>query len=182
MKFPESPFWNYSSQLFQITEVADTCLQLQNSFDADVNLILFCCWAGDNHRVLDDNDINSLIQASEPWQSAILKPLREARKLMKNQIIAMPAHLHTQTITNLSEMELNAEHMAQLNMEKTIDLNNPVAGDESTVDIAARNLLLYAQKLEKTQTSDITADISNLLKYVYGDEEMVQMAMMTAMA
>lgn len=183
MNFPESLFWNYSCQLFQLADVAEVCLHMQNDFDADVNLLLFCCWTGDNHRPLNETEIDSLIQASEPWQTAIIKPLREARKLMKNQIIAMPATLHTQTINNLSEMELNAEHMAQLDLEKTIELSNQLAHKEiPAIDISARNLMLYAQKLEKMQTSDVTVYITGLLKQVYGDEEMVQMAMMSAMA
>lgn len=182
MKFPESPFWNYSSQLFQIAEVAEACLAMQNNFDADVNLLLFCCWAGDHHRQLDDTDINNLITASAPWQNAIIKPLREARKLMKNHIIAMPASLHNQTITNLNEMELNAEHMAQLNLEKTIDFKSRPANDATPIDTSARNLLVYVQTLEKTQASDISGHITRLLKQVYGDDEMVQTAMMMAMA
>ncbi|MBI3188498.1 MAG: TIGR02444 family protein [Gammaproteobacteria bacterium] len=183
MNFPESLFWNYSCQLFQIADVADTCLQMQNTFEADVNLLLFCCWAGDNRRQLSETEIDNLIRASEPWQTAIIKPLREARKLMKNQIIAMPASLHTQTINNLSEMELNAEHMAQLDLEKTIgfDIHSANAA-VSAIDTSARNLMLYVQKLEKTQVSDVTVYITGLLKHVYGDDEMVQMAMMSAMA
>lgn len=182
MKFPESPFWNYSSQLFQIAEVANACLEMQNSFDADVNLLLFCCWAGDNHKQLDDNNISRLIEASQPWQTAILKPLRDARKLMKNNIIAMPASLHAQTITNLGEMELNAEHMAQLSLEKAIDFSSLKTDDASCVDMAARNLMAYVQKLETTQVSDITGVVTALLRHIYGDDEMVQMAMLTAMA
>lgn len=183
MNFPESPFWNYSSQLFQIADVADACLAMQNNLDADVNLLLFCCWAGDNHHPLNKLDIDKLIQASEPWQTAIIKPLREARKLMKNHIIAMPAHLHKQTITNLNEMELNAEHMAQLDLEKTIEFARPAITDgASAIDMSARNLMLYAKKLEKNQISDATGYITHLLKHVYGDDEMVQMAMMSAMA
>jgi len=182
MNFPESLFWNYSCQLFQIADVADTCLQIQNSLDADVNLLLFCCWAGDNHHPLNKLDIDKLIQASEPWQTAIIKPLRDARRLMKNQIIAMPANLHKQTIANLSEMELNAEHMAQLDLEKTIEFARTATTDEaSAIDMSARNLMLYAQKLEKIQISDATVHITRLLKHVYGDDEMVQMAMMSAM-
>ena len=182
MNFPESLFWNYSCQLFQLADVAEVCLQMQNNFDADVNLLLFCCWAGENRRPLNKTEIDSLIQASKPWQSAI-KPLREARKLMKNQIIAMPANLHTHTINNLSEMELNAEHMAQLDLEKTIEFSEQLANKEtSAIDISARNLMLYVEKLDGIQNSDATGYISRLLKHVYGDDEMVQMAMMSAMA
>lgn len=183
MHFPESLFWNYSCQLFAQPAVADACLHMQNDIDADVNLLLFCCWAGDHHYPLNETDIGHLIKASEPWQTAIIRPLRDARKLMKNQIIAMPASLHTQTINNLSEMELNAEHMAQLDLEKTILFPDQAAHTEtSAIDISARNLMLYVQKLEKTQTTDVNIYITRLLKPVYGDDEMVQMAMMAAMA
>ena len=182
MKFPDNPFWNYSCQLFQITEVADACLFLQNHFHADVNILLYGCWAGENRIALDNDDIQKLILASEPWQTAIIKPLRAARKLMKNQIIAMPANLHTQTISNLNEMELNAEHMAQLDLEKTINFETRLAGSDTTINISARNLFLYAQTLAAAPTSDLSGRITDLLKHVYGDDEKVQIAMMAAMA
>lgn len=182
MKFPDSPFWDYSCQLFQITAVADACLHLQNNFEADVNILLYCCWTGDNHVKLDSHDMQELIRASEPWQTAIIKPLRDARNMMKNQIIAMPANLHAQTITNLSEMELNAEHMAQLDLEKTIDFETRTASDDATIHTSARNVLLYVQTLAAAQTADVSSQITDLLKYVYGDEEKVQSAMLAAKA
>ena len=181
MKFPDSSFWNYSCQLFQIREVADGCLQLQNQFNADVNILLYCCWAGDNRIQLDNVDVQKLVKSSEPWQTAIIKPLRDARKIMKNQIIAMPAHLHTQTIINLSEMEINAEHMAQLNLEKTIDFENRKACDGSIINTSARNLLLYMQTLTTVQLDEISSQLTDLLKYIYGDAEQVQSAVAAAM-
>ena len=180
MKFPDSSFWNYSCQLFQIREVADGCLQLQNQFNADVNILLYCCWAGDNRIQLDNVDVQKLVKCSEPWQTAIIKPLRDARKMLKNQIIAMPAHLHAQTITNLSEMEINAEHMAQLNLEKIIYFENRKACDGTIISTSARNLLLYLQTLPGIQLGEISPQLTDLLKLIYDDAEQVQSAVMAA--
>ncbi|MDQ1363539.1 MAG: hypothetical protein QG652_1400 [Pseudomonadota bacterium] len=182
MKFPESPFRNYTSQLLQMPEVASVCLAMQDNFDADVNLLLFCCWAAENRRQLDDGDIHKLIQAGEPWQSVIIRPLRETRKLMKSQVIAMPTYLHTKTMANLTEMEINAEHMAQLNLEKTIIFSRHETGELSVIDTAARNLMTYVQKLEKIQSRDVTGHIATLLCHIYGDDETVQVAMTAVMA
>jgi uncharacterized protein (TIGR02444 family) len=182
MKFPESAFWNYSCRQFENRSIADTCLQLQNACDADVNILLYCCWAADNRIQLDNDDLQKLIRASNPWQSAIIKPLRDARRMMKHQIIAMPANLHTQTIANLTEMELNAEHMAQLDLEKTIDFETRTVSDDEIINISARNLLLYVQTLTAAQTVDSSCQIADLLKYVYGDAEKAQSAMLAARA
>ena len=179
MKFPDSPFWNYSCRLFQLSDVADSCLSLQNSVAADVNLLLYCCWAGDNAIQLSSADIQQLIRASAPWQTAIIKPLRDARKMLKNQIIAMPAPLHTQTITNLSEMELNAEHMAQLDLEKTLNFKTRSTTADIPINISARNLMHYAQTLKPELDDQITTQLTRVLNFIYGDEELVQRAMTT---
>jgi uncharacterized protein (TIGR02444 family) len=180
MNFPNSEFWNYSTQTYQLPEVADTCLHLQNTCGADVNILLFCCWMGEKGVLLCGEDMQSLQGVSSPWQSAVLKPLREARQMMKHQIIAMPAELHAKTLNNLAEMEINAEHMEQMNLEKAIDLNQrPTCTHLPAIDISARNLMLYAQQLEGTETA---AGITQLLKQVYGDDEAVLVAMMAASA
>lgn len=180
MKFPNSNFWNYSTQIYQLPEVADICLHLQNTCAADVNILLYCCWTGDQRIALTTDDIQALLNISSPWQSAVLKPLREARKVLKHQIIAMPAELHNKTLNNLAEMEINAEHMEQLNMEKTLDLSARTASAAAAIDVTARNLMLYAQQWQNED--GCSTAITRLLKHIYGDDEAAQIAMMSASA
>ncbi len=180
MIFPNSEFWNYSTQIYQSPEVESSCLLLQSRFDADVNILLYCCWLAELRIELDARDIKPLIATTRPWQTSMLKPLREARRMMKKDIIALPAELLEQTIHNISEMELNAEHLAQLALEKAINLQSKTRiTDKNLIDIAAHNLALYSQQLETIPAdSDIMSDLGVLLDAIFQDTEATQSALM----
>ena len=182
MKFPKSELWDYSTQTYRLPGVEKACLKLQDSVGADVNVILYCCWLGDKRQLLKDQDLITLARSPSPWQNAILKPLRNARRMMKQHIIAMPAELLDQTISNMTEMEINAERMEQQSLEKAIDLTQrPIQQDRTPVDISAANLALYFQQLEGvTSLNDVSADLTGLLDAIYQDAEAIQIALMSA--
>ena len=181
MKFSDSELWNFSTQTYQIPEVETACLNLQDNFSADVNIILYCCWLGEKSFELNVDDVTALILAAQPWKN-ILQPLRKTRRIMKKHIIAMPAELLDQTINNMSEMEINAEHMAQQALEKTIDLSTKTKiEDKSPVEITTGNLSTYLQQLDSVSSiSDISNDLTALLDGIYQDAEAIQMALMAA--
>jgi len=184
MDFPNSEFWNYSTQAWTLPEVEAICLALQNDIDANINILLYCCWVGDKNRRLNDDDLQTLLDTIQPWQT-IIKPLRESRKMIQQQAIAMPTRLKDQTITNMSEMELNAEHMAQLALEKALkpeDISPCNTTDENQtngVGCSLKNIKSYLNTLDSITSIDaILPQISQLLSAVFQDEEAVQIAMM----
>ena len=180
MNFPNSELWAFSEKIYAYSEVESTCLTLQNQYDADINIILYCLWVAEKNIVLNQDDVALLIKATEPWQKTILKPLRDARRMMKQHIIAMPSDMLDQTVSNLSEMELNAEHMSQLALEKIINIDrNSDAGEHSAIECANINLSLYLQQLESVDSDDnILQEQINLLNAVFQDPEAVQVALM----
>lgn len=184
MIFPDSPLWSYSTQIYQLAEVESSCLHLQNTFEADVNILLYCCWLAEQGIELDSQDIQQLIAASQPWQNSMIKPLREARKMMKQHIIAMPSEMLEKTLNNISNMELNAEHMAQLSLEKAIRLEHKHKNkDRNPVEIAAQNLVIYCQQLESVSAdSDILSRLSVLMDAIFQDSEATQSALMLVAA
>ena len=175
MEFPNSDFWNYSSQLWTLPGVEKICLDLQNQKQANVNILLFCCWLGDQKRSLDSGHINVLLDSIESWQTIII-PLRESRQLMQESMIAMPAPMADQTLSNISEMEINAEHMAQLSLERALVIHNLKSCDASS-DLACSmaNLNVYCRSLE---ADDWQAPVNDLLNAIYQDEEAMQLALM----
>ena len=181
MKFPDSELWNYATQIYQIPEVEGSCLELQNQYDADVNILLYCCWVSEQKHRLSGEDIQILQTTTAPWQT-ILKPLRDARQMMKQHIILIPSEQQNQTIDNMSEIELNAEHMAQLALEGCLDISQREREAEmSAADCCAQNIYTYLQQLEGVKSiSDISEPVSQLLSAIYEDEEAVQMALMMA--
>jgi len=180
MDFPNSELWNYSTQIWTLPEVEAICLDLQNNFEANINILLYCCWVGDKRLSLNDDDIQSLLDSIQPWQT-IIKPLRDSRKLMQQHLIAMPANMIDQTISNISEMELNAEHMSQLAIEKALkseDISH--CSDQNNIECSLNNIKTYLNSLDSNTSADeIMPQISQLLTAIFQDEEAVQMAMMT---
>ena len=181
MNFPDSELWTFSIQTYALPEVEDACLILQNNYDVDINILMYCLWVAEKSIVLNTEDTRLLIKTTEPWQKTILKPLRDARRMMKQHIIAMPSDLLDQTVSNLSEMELNAEHMSQLALEKTISLNrNTDKHDLTTIECASANLSTYLKQLESnTPTSEASNELCTLLNAVFQDPEAIQVALMS---
>jgi len=183
MKFPNSELWCYSTQVYTIVEVEKSCLQLQNEFEADVNILLYCCWAGEKKCLLNNEELSAIQTVTTPWQR-ILKPLRDARQMMKQHVVPIPADQRQQTVTNMSELELNAEHMEQLALESCIDFTAKTpSSEQSSADCCAQNLFVYLQLLDAVNsTNDITEWVTTLLNGIYQDDETVQMALMVAAA
>ncbi len=178
MDFPNSALWNYTTQIWTLPDVEAICIDLQNNHDANVNMLLYCCWAGTKNLCLNEDDLQILLDAVQPWQT-ITKPLRDSRKLMKNQLIAMPAKIVDQTLANITEMELNAEHMAQLSLEKVLKAENiSSCKEQNNIKCSLCNISLYINSLDSISSADeILPQISSLLTAIFEDEEAVQMTM-----
>ena len=56
----ETPFWQFSGAVYAHPGVAEACLDLQDRHGLDVNLLLFCAWAGVQGRVFDGGDLGLL--------------------------------------------------------------------------------------------------------------------------
>ena len=61
------PFWNFSIAIYSASAVQDECLNLQDQFGLDVNLVLLCAFLGAVHGVaLISDDIVVGPDASPP--------------------------------------------------------------------------------------------------------------------
>ena len=125
-----NPFWEYSLALYQRPGVANFCLTLQDDIsgsadvheeakplsntnanddegrpeNANVNILLFCCWVGSQGVALSDTDIETMKAAIAPWHKAEVLPLRAARRA---------PDITTQQKQALLELELKAEQTEQ---------------------------------------------------------------------
>ncbi|MFT7472076.1 MAG: hypothetical protein ACI8XU_001973 [Kiritimatiellia bacterium] len=82
---PNKPqkFWNFSLELYDAEGVAAACLELQDAYQLDVNLILFCFWHGSAYGKIDQELLQNVIDLSIEWRSGVVQPLRSARVWMK---------------------------------------------------------------------------------------------------
>jgi uncharacterized protein (TIGR02444 family) len=100
------PFWRFSLGFYGRSGVEQACLGLQNACGADVNLLLFCCWAGNRGRALDKRSLHRAVSAVRPWQEEIVQPLRRARRSLKRSGAG--------AYRSVLGLELDAEYVEQL--------------------------------------------------------------------
>ena len=76
-------FWNFSVKFYSSMNVAEACLALQEEFDLDINLLLFCLWFSRNHGEVNDELLRNVWEFSSEWKIEVVQPLRSVRKWMK---------------------------------------------------------------------------------------------------
>ena len=69
---PDPGLWDFSLALYARPGAAEACLALQERHGTDVNLLLFCCWAGSRGRGLSGAELAGLIAVVSEWQLARL--------------------------------------------------------------------------------------------------------------
>lgn len=81
-------FWDYAVAVYDRPGVAPDLLALQDQFQTDVNMILFCLWLG-QHRQDIAPILAEALTISETWRMSIA-PLRTARRALKAQLERRP--------------------------------------------------------------------------------------------
>src|SRR5579862_3782619 len=103
-------FWRFSLALYGKPGVAPACLVLQDKFDRDVNLALYCCWLGASGRGrLSPEALTAADAAVAPWRHEIVENFRAARRAIKEQAVAETEALYAKA----KAVELEAERLLQ---------------------------------------------------------------------
>ena len=77
-------FWEFSLRVYAQPGVQDECLALQERLRLDVNLLLFCAYAGAKLGiVLSRQDIAETVALTEVWHGSVVRGLRAIRTTMK---------------------------------------------------------------------------------------------------
>jgi uncharacterized protein (TIGR02444 family) len=116
-----SPFWNFSLAVYGVSAVQDECLDLQDQFGLDVNLVLLCAFLGAVHGVaLTSEDIASARRKAGPWHEDIVKTLRVARRRLKTIELkdAEAAKAAAQLRSQVKAAELESERIEQMMLEQ----------------------------------------------------------------
>ena len=158
-----NPFWDFSLAVWGREAVAPACLALQTRHGIDVNILLFCGWAGRRGRALDAADLGRLIDAARPWREAAVLPLRALRTWLKTQTVT-PAGAPTEPAealrARIKACELEAEAIQQALLVAAI----AVPEGKGAPALTAANLSTYLAALGVTPGADDTADLADLLR------------------
>jgi uncharacterized protein (TIGR02444 family) len=106
-------FWDFSLALYERPGVAAALLGLQDRLGVDVNMVLFCCWAGAESRRLSSDDLAAVEAVAEPWQAEVVRPLRSLRRRLKGGFGVLPAGRVEAFRKRINDLELDGERIAQ---------------------------------------------------------------------
>ncbi len=151
-------FWRFSLAAYGRTGTAPACLALQDLKGLDVNLLLFCCWAGTKGYALETAELERLIETVEPWRKEVIEPLRAVRRQLKNA--ELPAGAGSRLLEQVKSAELDAEAIQQKQLFESLTLEPAEASEK----IAAENLKTYARLQGVTCDSAVTADLAAVLR------------------
>lgn len=151
-----NPFWDFSLQVYGRDGAAPACLALQDLKGFDVNLLLFCCWAGSSGHLLETDEMKGLIAAVQPWRNEVIEPLRRLRRQLKGDEDGGSDALLAQA----KAAELGAEAVVQRVLLEAL----PLERGEGSAALAAKNLKAYAHHLDVQCDSAVTADLAAVLR------------------
>tara|TARA_B110000444_G_scaffold107994_1_gene102018 strand:- start:1151 stop:1675 length:525 start_codon:yes stop_codon:yes gene_type:complete len=115
-------FWNFSLELYEKEGVAAACLELQDVYQLDVNLLLFCFWHASAFGQVDQDLMDKIIEFSIEWRAHVVQPLRSARSWMK--LSPNPSEQFTKLRERIKTEELEAERYQQIRIANlTSDYN-----------------------------------------------------------
>lgn len=148
----ENPFWRFSLAVYSNKNVAAECLALQDTFGADVNLILFCAWRGLQRALLAETDLEKVSGAILEWHRAVVRPLRNARKAIKTMTAALPADA-ADLRKQIAAIEIRAEQIEQA----MLYARHREAGAPSALDAAtcARKNIILALRSCGTKNEEV---------------------------
>lgn len=153
-----NPFWDFSLAVYGRDGTAPACLALQDAKGLDVNLLLFCCWAGATGHPLTRRELETLIDAVEPWRTLMIEPLRHLRRKLGSEGEFDGAS--DALLKQLKSAELESEAVQQRILFEHLSFE---AG-ESSVQIAAQNLKAYVELCGVHCDSAVTADLAAVLR------------------
>jgi uncharacterized protein (TIGR02444 family) len=116
------PFWLFSLRTYRQPGVEPACLVLQNRHGADVNMVLYCCWAAASGRgALGTRTIRAAIASTARWQEEVVGPLRAVRRSLKPGFEGVPVERTEALRQTIGRVELECEHAEQALLARRVE-------------------------------------------------------------
>lgn len=100
-----NPLWEFSLATYRIPALAATCLDLQDRFGMDVNLLLYAAWLAHLNRRLDEHHLRDLDAQLGDWREQVVRPLRALRRQLGGYERAAAVHEELKTLELRAEQE-----------------------------------------------------------------------------
>lgn len=164
MPDPVSDFWNFSLRTYAKPGIAGLCLELQDGFGADVNLVLFMLWAAARGRRLELQEIEKVASFVKGWREQVVIPMRAARRALKSPPHGWPIRETESLRQRIKADELEAERLQQNAMGAFLAVER--AGQSASPQAAAKsNLTNYASLLHAAFSEKHISALADALSF-----------------
>lgn len=140
-----SPFWRFSLQIYR--SVADTCLELQDRFGVDVNVLLFLLFAAHHGRRASQQNVHDITSAVASWSTSAVIPLRSVRRFLRTPPNIIDVEAADALRQHVKQVELEAERLQQEGLYRFVSIEHLGTPDPSREAAARANVEAYAAEL-----------------------------------
>ncbi|BCA96636.1 hypothetical protein TUM19329_29970 [Legionella antarctica] len=143
-----NPLWDYSLKIYTNKDVKLLCITLQDDYDINVNIVLWCCWYASELGPFSHQFLNQVLAYNAPWHNHVTRQLRQARQWLRTNLNNELIESFRQDIIQL---EITSEAFQQNQLyELSIKQNKAV---QNSKNAARANLQNYFNTLT-TKISD----------------------------
>ena len=140
-----SPFWRFSLRIYP--SVAEACLELQDRFGVDVNVLLFLLWAAHRGRKAGADDVRRIVSTVERWSGSVVVPLRSVRRFLRSPPAIVDPETAERFRGQVKRIELEAERLQQEGLYLSVPLDGLGVPEPSREAAAVANIEAYALQL-----------------------------------
>jgi uncharacterized protein (TIGR02444 family) len=108
--------WDFSLRVYARPGIAPLCLELQDNYGADVNLLLWGLWLEDQQKQLTVSRLQQAEAQVASWVKETIQPLRQIRRQLKNQYGTTDSLIESLRQT-IKQAELQAEQQEQFQLQ-----------------------------------------------------------------
>ena len=114
---PTVSLWDFSLHHYAQPGVSELCLQLQDDFNVNVNLVFWVLWLGYRGKKLDRDLLVAAERGIHQWYEQYVKPLRQLRRQMK-----VDYGTAKKSIESVRERIKQAELLAEKHMQSRLEI------------------------------------------------------------
>lgn len=122
-----SDFWDWAVEVYAVPAVAEACLELQDTHDQCVPLLLFGLWTEAQGYVLNEDLSEAAVDMARAWSEHVITPLRAIRRRIKGPVSDMDNTAKFAIREQVKSAELAAEKALMAALEGLIPAGQPKA-------------------------------------------------------
>ena len=161
--------WDFATGVYTGDTIAPACLELQDNYQWNIPLLLFCCWAGNYYGALSAGQSQWARSFAEHFSATVTQPLRVLRRNMKTSYHSSWPVARTEwegLREQVKTLELDSEKLLLESLEQRFlnekPINKPLPGHSVTTVLGN-----IGQCFDITAGSSINALLTLVLSAVF---------------